>query len=162
MADRFDVVAVWIEDISAVVGRVVLRSKPRLPVIARASRDSSLMEGVHGSTVFAGERDVDRSAHFTLPDPEIRLSRPSEAQTWDMMFHDQPVAQRGQSFLVEALAPLKVSYGKTNVIQHRRSPPMTYETEPTSVTEWVSSIMLSSATANVGVFPPLGGLLRRI
>jgi hypothetical protein len=59
MADRFDVVAVWIEDISTVVGRVVLGTKPRPPVIAPAGRDSSLMEGVYGSTVFAGERDVD-------------------------------------------------------------------------------------------------------
>jgi hypothetical protein len=135
MADRFDVVAVWIEDISSVIGRVVLRSKPRLPVIAPAGSDSSLMEGVHGGTLFAGERYVDGSAHFTLPDPEIRLARLSEAHTGDVVFHDQLVAQRGQSILVEALTPLKVRYGKTNVIQHRRSPPMTYETEPTSVTQ---------------------------
>src|ERR687890_2298233 len=76
------------------------------------------MEGVHGGTVFAGERDVDRSAHLTLPDPEIRLSRLSEAHTRDVGLHDQPVAQRRQSFLVEALAPLKVRYGNTYVIKH--------------------------------------------
>jgi hypothetical protein len=89
----------------------------------------------HRSTVFAGERDVDRSAQFAFADPEIRLTRPSEGHTGDVMLHDELVAQRGQSFLVEALTPLKVRYGKTNVIQHRRSPPMTYETEPTSVTQ---------------------------
>src|ERR671912_2607661 len=97
---------------------MLLSSNPWLPFIIPAGSDSSLIEGLYGSAVFAGERDVDRSAHFTLPDPEIRLSRLSEAHTRDVVLHDQPVAQRRQSFLVEALAPLKVRYGKTNVIQH--------------------------------------------
>src|SRR5215207_1252969 len=110
---------------------MVLRSKSGLPIIMPAGSDSSLIEGVYGSAVFAGERDVDGSARCTLPDPEIRLSRLSEAHTRDVVLHDQPVAQRRQSFLVEALAPLKVRYGKTNVIQHR-SPPTASGTEPTS------------------------------
>jgi hypothetical protein len=122
MADRFDVVAVWIKDISAVVGRVILGSKPGLPVIAPAGRDSCLVEGVYGSTVFAGERDVDGRAHFTLPDPEIRLARLSEPYAGDVVLHDQLVAEGGQSFLVEALTPFEVRHRKANVIQHR-SPP---------------------------------------
>src|SRR5919112_4706606 len=101
---------------------MVLRSKSRLPVIMPAGSDSSLIKGVYGSAVFAGERDVDASVRCTLPDPEIRLSRLSEAHTRDMVLHDQSVAQRRQSFLVEALAPLNVRYGKTNVIQHHSTP----------------------------------------
>src|SRR5215207_7399295 len=110
---------------------MVLRSNSGLPVIMPARSDSSLIEGVYGSAVFAGERDVDGSARRTLPDPEIWLSRLSEAHTRDVVLHNQPVAQRRQSFLVEALAPLEVRYGKTNVIQHR-SPPTASGTEPTS------------------------------
>jgi hypothetical protein len=97
---------------------MVLRSKSGLPVIMPAGSDSSLMEGVYGSAVFAGERDVDGSARCTLPDPEIRLSRLSEAHTRDVVLHDQPVAQRRQSFLVEALALFEVRYGNTYVIKH--------------------------------------------
>ena len=54
---------------------------PTWPCGAPTRRHGRLMEGVYGSTVFAGERDVDGSAHFTLPDPRIRLSRLSEAHT---------------------------------------------------------------------------------
>jgi hypothetical protein len=97
---------------------MVLRSKSGLPVIMPTGSDSSLIEGVYRSAVFAGERDVDCSARCTLPDPEIRLSRLSEAHTRDVVLHDQLVAQRRQSFLVEALAPLKVRYGNTYVIKH--------------------------------------------
>src|SRR5919112_5778643 len=97
---------------------MVLRSKSGLPVIMPAGSDSSLIEGVYGSAVFAGERDVDRSARCTLPDPEIRVVRLSEPHTRDVVLHDQPVAQRRQSFLVAALAPLKVRYGNTYVIKH--------------------------------------------
>jgi hypothetical protein len=60
---------------------MVLRSKSGLPVIMPTGSDSSLIEGVYRSAVFAGERDVDCSARCTLPDPEIRLSRLSEAHT---------------------------------------------------------------------------------
>ena len=60
---------------------MVLRSKSGLPVIMPAGSDSSLIKGVYASAVFAGERDVDGSARCTLPDPEIRLSRLSEAHT---------------------------------------------------------------------------------
>ena len=110
---------------------MVLRSKSGLPVIMPASSDGRLIEGLYGSAVFAGERDVDGSARCTLPDPEVRLSRLTESHTRDVVLHDQPVVQRRQSFLVKALAPLKVRDGKTNVIQHR-STPRASETEATS------------------------------
>jgi hypothetical protein len=118
MADRFDVVAVWIEDISAVVSCMVLRSKSGLPVIMPAGSNSSLKEGVYRNAVFAGDRDVDSSARCTLPEPEIRFSRPSEAHTRDVVLHDQLVAQRRQSFLTIALAPLEIRYGNTYMIKH--------------------------------------------
>src|ERR671920_236956 len=122
MADRFNVVAVGIENEGAVVGRMVLRTEPGTTVSPPARRDSSLVEGVHSRAVVASECDMDGGAERTLPDPEIRLIRLSEPHTGDVVLHDQLVAEWRQSLLVEALAPLKVRCGKTNVIQHR-SPP---------------------------------------
>jgi hypothetical protein len=112
-----------------------------------AGRDGSLVEGVHGSTVFAGERDVDGSAHFTLPDPEIRLSRLSEAHSRDVVLQDQLVAQRRQRFLVEVLTPFEVRHRKANVIKHR-SPPAIYQSQPTFVRRSIP-MTRSFATANV-------------
>ena len=62
--------------------------------------------------------------------------------------HDQPVAERGEGFLVEALAPLEVRHGDPHVIQHH-SPPMVYRTVPTPVGP---SILMApcSATASFG------------
>jgi hypothetical protein len=147
MADRFDVVAVRIEDEGSIVAWMVLRAKPRTAVVAPTRRHGRLMEGVYGSTVFAGERDVDGSAHFTSPDPEIRLSRLSEAHTGDVVLHDQLVAEWGESFLIEALALFKLRYRKANVIQHR-SPPALYQNQPTSVRYSILTPR-SSTTANI-------------
>jgi hypothetical protein len=117
MADRFDVVAVWIEDVGPVVGRVVLGAKPGTTVVAPVHRDSPLVEGIHG-----GERDVDGVARHTLSDPEVRVAQLPEPHPGDVVVHDRLVAERGQSFLVEAFAPIGVRHGKTDMIQHCSSP----------------------------------------
>jgi hypothetical protein len=106
-----------------------------------------VMRKPDGSKVsVGGERDVDGSARCTLSDPEVRLARLSETYSGDVVLPDQLVAERGESLLVEALAPFEVRHGKTNVIQHR-SPPAVDQNEPTSVRRSIL-IMRSFASAN--------------
>jgi hypothetical protein len=114
VADRFDIVAVGIEDVGPVVDRMVFGAKPRPSVVASVRRDGRLVDG----------------GGHTFSDPEVRLARPPEPRSGDVVLNDQLVAERGQSFGVNAFAPLAVRHRKTNLIEHR-SPPMTCETEPT-------------------------------
>ena len=67
--------------------------------------------------------------------------------------HDQLVAEWGEGFLVETLAPLEVRDGDPYVIQHR-SPPMAPRTKPTPVGLSIP-VARPSATANLGEFPYL-------
>src|SRR4051794_25669769 len=119
MADRFDVVAVRIEDEGRVVVRMVLGTKPRAAVVTPAHRDGFLVEGVNGGVVLGGERDVEGLACLALAYPEIRLAPPPEPRCGGAWFHEQLVAKRGEGFRVEALAPLEVRDRDTHVIQHR-------------------------------------------
>jgi hypothetical protein len=118
MADRFDVVAVRIEDEGPIVARMILRAKPRTAVVAPTRRDGRLMEGINGETVIGSKRDVEGLARLALADPEVRLSPPSETRCRDAGLHDQLVTQRGKDFSVEALALLEIRDGNTNVIEH--------------------------------------------
>src|SRR5829696_1999839 len=118
MADRFNVVAVRIEDEGAVVARMVLGAKPRITVVAPTRRDGRLMEGINGGALIGCKRDVEGLAWLALADPEVRLAPPPEPRRRDAGFHDQLVTQRGKSFRVEALAPLEIRDGNTHVIQH--------------------------------------------
>jgi len=106
MADRFDVVAVRIENEGPIVARMVLRSKPGSAVVAPTRRYGRLMEGINGSAVIGSKRDMEGLAWLALADPEVRLAPSSEPRSRDAGFHDQLVAQRGEGLLVEALAPL--------------------------------------------------------
>ena len=74
MADRFNVVAVRIEDEGAVVVPMVLGANPRTTVVARTRRDGRLMEGINSSAVIGSKRDVEGLAWLALADPEIRLT----------------------------------------------------------------------------------------
>src|SRR5215212_2230959 len=118
MADRFDVVAVSIENEGPIVARMVLRSKPGTAVVAPTPRYGRLMEGINGSSVIGSKRDVEGLTWLALADPEVRLAPSSEPRCRDARFHDQLVAQRGEGLLVEALAPLEIRHGNTYVIQH--------------------------------------------
>ena len=118
MADRFDVVAVRIEDEGSIVARMVLGSKPGSAVVAPTRRDGRLMEGINGEAVIGSKCDVEGLARLALADPEIRLAPPSESRRRDAGFHDQLVTQRGEGFSVEALAPNEIRYGNTYVIEH--------------------------------------------
>ena len=119
MADRFDVVAVRIENVGPIVARMVLGAKPGTTVVAPARRDGYLVEGVNGGAVVGGERDVESLAWLASAEPEVRLARASEPRRVGAGFHDQLVAEREEGLRVEALAPPEVRHGKTDVIQHR-------------------------------------------
>src|SRR5215212_11109554 len=118
MADRFDVVAVSIENEGPIVARMVLRSKPGTAVVAPTRRYGRLMEGINGSAVIGSKRDMEGLAWLALADPEVRLAPPPEPCCRDAGFHDQFVAQRGEGCRVEALTLLEIRNGNTYVIEH--------------------------------------------
>src|SRR3712207_9267354 len=97
MADRFDIVAIRIEDEGSIVARMVLGAKPGTTVAASARCECLLVEGIHAGAVIGGERDVDGLASITLVDPEVRLALPPEPRRGDTRFPDKLVAQRGRS-----------------------------------------------------------------
>jgi hypothetical protein len=118
MADRFDVVALKIEDEGSIVARMVLGAKPRNAVVAPTRRHGRLMEGINGCALIGSKRDVEGLSWLTLADPEVRLAPPPEPRCRDAGFYDQLVAKRGEDFRVEALALLEIRDGNTYVIQH--------------------------------------------
>jgi hypothetical protein len=118
MADRFNVVALRIEDEGPIVAWMVLGAKPRTAVVAPTRRYGRFMEGINGEAVIGSKRDVEGLARLALADPEVGLALPPEPRRRDTGFHEQLVAQRGEGFSVEALAPLEIRDGNTYVIQH--------------------------------------------
>jgi hypothetical protein len=118
MADRFDVVAIRIEEEGPIVDCMVLGAKPRTAVVAPTRRHGRLMEGIDNGALICSKRDVEGLSWLALADSEVRLAPPPEPRRSDAGFHDQLVAQRGEGFRVEALAPLEIRYGNTYVIQH--------------------------------------------
>src|SRR5919107_4091037 len=147
MADRFDVVAVRIEDEGPKVGRMVLGAKPGTTVVAPARRDSCLVEGLHCRTFVGDEGHVDGVARFALEDPEVRLARVPEPCGSVAGLHDQLVAERGEGLLVEALAPLEVRHWDPYVIQHP-SPPTASRAEPTPIGSSIP-VASTSTTSNL-------------
>ncbi len=59
MADRFNVVALWIEDEGPIVARMVLGAKPGTAVVAPTRRHGRLMEGINGGAVIGSKCDVE-------------------------------------------------------------------------------------------------------
>src|SRR5215208_3762089 len=118
MSDRFDVVAIRIEDKGRIVARMVLRAKPGTSVVASARCECLLVEGIHAGAVLGGKRDVDGLARITLADPEVRLASPSKPCRGHTRFHDKLVAQRREGFCEEALALFEIRHANSYVIQH--------------------------------------------
>ena len=116
MADRFDVVAIRIEDEGRIVARMVLGAKPGTTVVASARCECFLVEGIHPGAVIGGERDVDGLAAITAADPELRLALPPEPRRGDTRFPDKLVAQRGEGLCEEALALFEIRHANTYVI----------------------------------------------
>src|SRR5215218_8993469 len=102
MADRFDVVAVRVEDVGLVVARMVLGTKPGTTVVTPARTYGFLVEGVNRCAVVCGERDVEGLACLALAYPEVRLAPPPEPRCRGTWFHDQLVAKRREGLRVEA------------------------------------------------------------
>jgi hypothetical protein len=75
MADRFDVVAVRIEDECPVVARVVVGTKPGTTVVTPARRHGFFVEGVNGDAVLGSECDVEGLACLALPIQKSGLPR---------------------------------------------------------------------------------------
>jgi hypothetical protein len=88
MADRFNVVAVRIEDEGPIVAWMVLGSKPRTAVVAPTRRHGRLMEGINGEAVIGSKRDVQGLPWLALADPEVGLALPPEPRRRDAGFHD--------------------------------------------------------------------------
>ena len=115
MADRFNVVAVRIDDEGAIVARMVLGAKPRTAVVTPTRRHGRL-RGRHQR--WRAHRQQTRCGGLALADPEVRLASPPESRCRDAGFYDQLVVQRGEGFREEALAPLEIRHGNTYMIQH--------------------------------------------
>src|SRR5215204_323814 len=97
---------------------MVLGAKPRTAIVSPTRRYGRLMEGVNSGAVIGSKRDVEGLAWLALADPEVRLAPPPEPRCRDAGFHDQLVAQRQESLLVEALALLEIRDGNAYMIQH--------------------------------------------
>ncbi|MCD6053642.1 MAG: hypothetical protein K0Q96_834 [Rubrobacteraceae bacterium] len=127
---------------------MVLGAEPGTAVVAPARHDGRLVKGVDGGAVVCGERDVDGVARIAPGDPEVRLASPPEPRCRDAGLHDKLVAKRGEGFLVEALAPLEVRHGKTDVVQHRSHLPNAQETQPTTSAKLIIPVLRPSTTAS--------------
>ena len=78
MEDRFDVVAVRVDDERCVIPGVVLRAKTRRAVVAAAGFDGGAMELVNGVSVGCSEGHMNRSGRG-LPFPIQKSPPPSIA-----------------------------------------------------------------------------------
>ena len=58
MANRFDIVAVWIEHEGTVVVWMIVRTESGRTIVAAAGGHGGLKERIDSCTICAGERDV--------------------------------------------------------------------------------------------------------
>jgi hypothetical protein len=93
------------------------------------------------STVARSATKATWTAWPASENPEVRLARPPEPGGSVAGLHDQPVAERGEGLLVEALVPLEVRHGEPYVSQHR-SPPIVFRIDPTPVGSSIPSARL--------------------
>ena len=124
MANRFDVVAVGIEDKRPIVIRMVMLARPGQAVVLSTRGERGGVKRVHDLPVGGGECDVQRSVRLPHPYPEVRFAPDPESRALviDAIFgtklHDQLISERRQSRGVEALRRRVVLGAQTNVIEH--------------------------------------------
>src|SRR5438552_16652661 len=122
MANSLDVVAVWIEDIRAVVVGVVDLAYSRCAVIRSAGVDGRRMEGVHLLASVCRQRNVKPTLHglATGLDPERGPSSLAKSRGLTERLHGQLPSKRREGVLIEGLAAVIVADGESNVINHHR------------------------------------------
>jgi hypothetical protein len=100
VTDGLDVVAVWIEDIAAVVVGVVPRTKTWRTVIASACGECCRVERIDGGSVWRRKRNVHRRCGLAFRDEEVNASWRAEADPAFHLSHLDP--ERSEHRLVEA------------------------------------------------------------
>jgi hypothetical protein len=114
VTDRFDVVAVEVDHVAAVVALVVMRPEPWRAVIRSSCGERSGVERVDRRPIGGREGKVQRCRRFALSDEEVNASgrSPPDASP-SLNFLD---AERCERPAVEAPAPLKIPNRKCEVI----------------------------------------------
>jgi hypothetical protein len=125
VADGFDVVAVGIEDVAAVIV-VVVPADPRRSVVGPTRLERGRVEGVDELAALGAERDVQPSTRGL----SVRLEeerRPSsvvlaESGRRSRELHQEAVAERRERLFVELLAALVVGDADADMVDHSHHP----------------------------------------
>ncbi|OLP56281.1 hypothetical protein BJF92_15405 [Rhizobium rhizosphaerae] len=122
MVHSFDVAAVWCQDESPVIARVVVRSQPGSAVIACSRVQCSLIKAVNGVAIRCrkGEMHI-APGSVTSSEPEIGLYvTPITDVIWNLTVssvrHKPSYSQRSQSSIIECQSCFKIINRYTNVI----------------------------------------------
>ena len=124
MANRFDVVAIEIEDKRPIVIRMVVLARPGQAVVLSTRGQRGGVKRVHDLPVGGGECDVHRSVRLPHPYPEVWFAPDAKSRAlviqaiFGAKLHDQLVSERRQSRGVEALRRRVILGAQTNVIEH--------------------------------------------
>src|SRR6185369_1539099 len=120
VADRFDIIAVRIENEGAVIGRMILRPQARCAVVGAAGGHGGTMEGIDRGPVLGRKGHMQMAFQpFRSGDPEEGLAGGAEAH--GLAFRhllDDADAERCQRLLVESLGAAKIGDAETHVIEH--------------------------------------------
>src|SRR5262249_26506958 len=129
VANRFDVVAVEVEDKSSVVVRMVLRPHAGRTVVASAGPQCGVVEGAYLGAGVDREGDVrGRRGRAVAADPELRLATLAEAARPDLAsgllwphLHHECDSERRQCCSVEGLGAFVVGDTHAEVIDDHAS-----------------------------------------
>jgi hypothetical protein len=114
VTDRFDVVAVEVDHVAAVVGLVVMRPEPRRAVVRSSCGERSGVERVDRRSIGRREGKVQRRRRFALSDVEVdALWRPPSDASPSLNFLD---AERCERPAVEASARREIPDRNCEVI----------------------------------------------
>ena len=125
MADRFDVVAVRVEDKGAVVVGMTVRPRARRPVFASPGRQGGPVKRVHRGAILGREGDVQGAGQGpAAADPEIRAAPGTiaemglTARLFRRYRQHQFDPQGRQGGVVKSLGARHVADGQTDMVQH--------------------------------------------
>ena len=125
MANRFDIVAIEVDDEGAIVVGVIVRSQARRAIVAPSGRERGAIKRVGVGSGACGEGDVSAALRSVArPDPEKRLSRRAKpgvrlcAGLRRGKFIKQGDSEWGKRADVESLGAFDVRDGQSDVIQH--------------------------------------------